>query len=161
MKFSEYGLQLREKQKVKRIYGVLEKQFRLEFKEADRMKGVTGTNLLMLLERRLDNMVYRMGFALSRNQARQLVGHGHILVNGKRMDIPSAKVSRGDVVGLKEKTRENLIVTASREQAAARGFPRWITMSTDGCEGTVNDYPERDELTIPMQERLIVELYSK
>ena len=160
-KVSDYGLQLREKQKVKRMYGLAEKQFKLTYKRAARMKGVTGHNLLMLLETRLDNVVYRLGFANSRNQARQLVRHGHITLNGHRCDIPSAHVKVGDVVAVREKSREVAFIKAALEAVARRGVPEWLELDAENFSGTVKALPSREELTMPMQEQLIVELYSR
>ncbi len=160
-KVSDYGLQLREKQKVKRMYGLAEKQFKLTYKRAARMKGVTGHNLLMLLETRLDNVVYRLGFANSRNQARQLVRHGHITLNGHRCDIPSARVKVGDVVAVREKSREVAFIKAALEAVARRGVPEWLELDAENFSGTVKALPSREELTMPMQEQLIVELYSR
>jgi small subunit ribosomal protein S4 len=158
---SDYGLQLREKQKVKRIYGLAEKQFKLTYKRAARMKGVTGHNLLMLLELRLDNVVYRLGFASSRAQARQWVRHGHILVNGRRVDIPSARVKVGDVVAVREKSRKIPQIVESLEAVARRTVPSWLELDAENFSGTVKALPSREELTMPMQEQLIVELYSR
>ncbi|MCK9174190.1 MAG: 30S ribosomal protein S4 [Desulforhopalus sp.] len=160
-KQSDYAVQLREKQKVKSLYGLLEGQFHLTFLKAERQKGVAGENLLVLLERRLDNAVFRMGFAASRNQARQLVRHSHILVNGKKVNIPSFLVSEGDVVGIREKSRTNTAVIDSLEIVARRGVPSWIELDKDGFKATVKAQPNRDEITMPIQEHLIVELYSK
>ena len=160
-KLSEYGLQLREKQKVKRSYGLLEKQFRSLFEKAERQKGVTGANLLILLERRLDNIVYRLGFASSRKQARQLVCHGHFLVNGRKVDIPSYLVKGGDLVSLKEKSRKNLYILESLETVARRGTPGWLEMDKTRFEGRVKELPTREELSPAISEQLIVELYSK
>ncbi|MEE4241276.1 MAG: 30S ribosomal protein S4 [Desulfopila sp.] len=160
-KMSDYAVQLREKQKVKSMYGMLEKQFRLTFRNAERQKGVTGDNLLVLLERRLDNAVFRAGFASSRNQARQLVRHKHILVNGKKVDIPSFLVSAGDILTVKEKSRANALIVESLEAVARRGVPSWIELDKDNFKATVKALPQRDELTMPIQEQLIVELYSK
>jgi small subunit ribosomal protein S4 len=154
-------LQLREKQKVKRSYGLLEKQFRALFEKAERQKGVTGANLLILLERRLDNIVYRLGFASSRNQARQLVCHGHILVGGRKVDIPSFLVKAGDVVSLKERTRKNANVLESLETVARRGTPSWLEMDKSVFEGRVKELPTREDLPPTISEQLIVELYSK
>ena len=160
-KFSDYGIQLREKQKVKRMYGLLERQFRFYFHKAERQKGVTGTNLLVLLERRLDNVVYRMGFANSRSQARQLVRHDHFLVNQKKVNIPSYLVSKNDVVEVEEKSRTIVPVVEATEAVARRGVPQWLEMEREQLRGTVKAFPTRDELTMPIQEQLIVELYSK
>lgn len=160
-KFSEYKVQLREKQKIKRMYGLLEKQFRGVFHFADRMKGVTGTNLLRLLESRLDNMVYRSGFASSRAQARQLVTHGHILVNGKKINIPSYKLKPGDVLSIKEKSKEATKIQESLVQVEARKVPDWIELQKADMQAVIRDLPTRDQLTHPMKEQLVVELYSK
>lgn len=160
-KITEYGLQLREKQKVKRLYGLQEKQFRLYFKNAERQKGITGTNLLVLLERRLDNIVYRLGFAASRGQARQLVLHNHFEVNGRKVNVPSFLVKVGDEVSLKEKSRKVGAILESMETVARRGTPNWVELDKDNFKGQVNAFPTREELTMPIQEQLIVELYSK
>lgn len=160
-KISNYGLQLREKQKVKRMYGLLENQFRRYFEKADRQKGVTGTNLLVLLERRLDNVVYRLGFTGSRSQARQLIRHNHFLINGKKMDIPSCLVRVGDVIEVKEKSQSGLAITDALEAVVRRGIPQWLELDKDHFRGTVKAYPARDDITMPIQEQLIVELYSK
>ena len=160
-KFSDYGIQLREKQKVKRMYGLLERQFRAYFHQAERQKGVTGTNLLVLLERRLDNVIYRMGFANSRSQARQLVRHNHFFVNGKRVNIPSYLIKENDTVEVKEKSRNIVPIAEAMEAVARRGIPQWLEVEKDKFKGTVRAYPSRDELTMPIQEQLIVELYSK
>ena len=150
-----------EKQKVKSMYGMLEDQFRLTFERADRQKGVTGENLLVLLERRLDNTIFRIGMASSRNQARQMVRHKHVLVNGKKVNIPSYLVSVGDVITLKEKSKANSQITENIESVARRGVPSWIELDKDNIKATVKTLPHRDELTMPIQEHLIVELYSK
>ncbi len=160
-KVSNYAIQLREKQKVKHMYGMLEGQFRLYFEKADRAKGVTGENLLVMLERRLDNTVYRLGFASSRNQARQFVRHNHFLVNQKKVNIPSYLVKPGDVITLKEKSRKNELIVDSLEGAARRGMPSWLELDAKAFQGTVKAMPNRDEITMPIQEHLIVELYSK
>lgn len=160
-KMSDYAVQLREKQKVKSMYGMLEKQFRLTFEKAERQKGVTGENLLMLLERRLDNTLFRIGFASSRSQARQLVRHKHVLVNGKKVNIPSFLVSENDVISLKEKSRANAMINESLEAVARRGVPSWLELDKDSYKATVKAMPNREELTMPIQEQLIVELYSK
>lgn len=160
-KMSDYAIQLREKQKVKSMYGMLEGQFRLTFKKAEMQKGVTGENLLVLLERRLDNVVFRAGFASSRNQARQLVRHRHILVNGKKVDIPSFQVSVDDVLTLKEKSRANAGILDNLEAVVRRGVPSWLELDKDNFKATVKALPNREEITMPIQERLIVELYSK
>jgi len=161
VKVSNYGLQLREKQKVKRMYGLLERQFRTCFEKADWQKGVTGTNLLVLLERRLDNAVYRIGFASARRQARHLVRHNHFLVNGKKVNIPSYLVKVGDVIEIKEKSRSILAINEAVEAVVRRGVPQWLELDKDNFRGTVKAYPMREDLTMPMQEQLIVELYSK
>ena len=160
-KVTDYGLQLREKQKVKRMYGVLEKQFRSYFKKADRQKGITGTNLLILLERRLDNVVYRLGFAQSRSQARQLIRHNHIAVNGHKVNIPSYLVKVGSMVEVKEKSRMLGSITESVEAVARRGIPRWLELDKEGFKGSINSLPVREDLTMPIREQVIVELYSK
>ncbi len=160
-KVSSYGTQLREKQKVRRIYGILEKQFRGYFEKADRMKGVTGENLLSLLEKRLDNVVYRLGFSSSRNEARILVRHGHFLVNGKKVNIPSYQLKVGDIVELREKSRTLDVVIESMEAVARRGIPPWLELDKDSFKGLVKANVSREDLTTPIQEQLIVELYSK
>lgn len=160
-KRSEYGIQLREKQKVKWMYGLLESQFRGTFARADRLKGITGTNLLVLLERRLDNVVYRLGFANSRNQARQLVRHNHFLVNGRKVNIPSFIVKKGDTVSVKEKSQKVASVIESMEAVARRGVPQWLELEKLHYSGIVKSIPNREDLTMPIQEQLIVELYSK
>ncbi len=160
-KFSDYRMQLREKQKVKRIYGVLEKQFRRYYYRAERLKGISGTNLLILLESRLDNVVYRMGFASSRNQARQLVRHNHFLVNGKRVNIPSYQVKPGDVVEVREKSRKVAQILEAIETVVRRGVPEWIEVEKEKFVGTLKAIPNREELTMPVNEQLIIELYSK
>ncbi len=160
-KFSEYGNQLREKQKVKRMYGVLESQFHRYFKEAERIKGITGENLLVLLERRLDNMVYRLGFASSRNEARQLVRHSHFLVNGRKVNIPSFLTSPDDKIQLREKSRKIERILDSLETVARRGIPSWLDYDKNSFTGTIKALPSREELTMPISENLIVELYSK
>jgi small subunit ribosomal protein S4 len=154
-----YGVQLREKQKVKRIYGVLEDQFRRYFEQADRTRGITGETLLQLLERRLDNAVYRLGFATSRAQGRQLVLHGHFLVNGKKVDVPSYSLKSGDVVSVRESSRENASIVHAMEEVKGRGIPEWLTL--DGSAGKVMGLPTREQINLPVQEQLIVELYSK
>lgn len=161
IKFSEYGVQLREKQKIKRIYGLLESQFRSMFAKADRAKGITGNNLLVALEKRLDNVAYRAGFAGSRADARQLVRHGHVLVNGKRINIPSFQVGKGDVLEIHEKSRSSTRVAASLEGVKRREIPQWIELDANAFKARVRDVPSRDDITAPMQERLVVELYSK
>ena len=160
-KISDYGLQLREKQKVKRMYGVLEKQFRGYFERAERMRGVTGTNLLVLLERRLDNVVYRLGFANSRAQARQLVRHNHVLVDGMRVNLPSYLVKVGQTVRVTEKSATSPLVRDALEAAARRGCPPWLELEKEAAKGRVSMFPTREDITMPIQEHLIVELYSK
>jgi small subunit ribosomal protein S4 len=160
-KISDYGLQLREKQKVKRMYGLLEEQFRGYFERAERQKGVTGTNLLVLLERRLDNVAYRLGFANSRPEARQLVRHGHILVNGQKVTLPSYLVKAGDVIQVAEKSRQRPTVRDAMEAAARRGWPAWLELNKEEAKGRVAMFPTREDITMPIQEHLIVELYSK
>jgi len=160
-KISDYGLQLREKQKVKRMYGVLEKQFRGYFERAERMRGITGTNLLVLLERRLDNVVYRLGFANSRSQARQLVRHNHVLVDSLRVNLPSFLVKVGQAVQVTEKSRTSPLVRDALEAAARRGCPPWLELEKDEAKGRVSMFPTREDITMPIQEHLIVELYSK
>ncbi len=160
-KISDYAIQLREKQKVKSMYGMLEGQFKQYFEKADRAKGVTGENLLVMLERRFDNTLYRIGFASSRDQARQLIRHNHFQVNGKKVNIPSYQVKPGDVVTLKEKSRKNALITDNLEGAARRGVPSWLELDQSNFQGSVKAMPNRDEITMPIQEQLIVELYSK
>ena len=160
-KLSDYGAQLREKQKVRRIYGLLENQFRNTFKKADQQKGITGENLLMFLERRLDNIVYRLGFANSRNEARQLVLHSHFVVNQIKVNIPSYLVKPGDVIELKEKSKKVVRILEALEGVARRGVPQWLEMDKDQLKGQVKALPNREDITIPIQEKLIVELYSK
>ena len=160
-KHSDYGVQLREKQRLKRMYGLLEKQFKGYFERADRMKGITGSNLLMLLERRLDNVVFRLGFAPSRNDARQLVRHSHFLVNGKKVNIPSYMVKKDDVVELREKSRKVLPILDSLETVARRGIPGWLELEKETFKGVVKAIPTREDITMPVQEQLVVELYSK
>ena len=160
-KIQGYGIQLREKQKVKRMYGVLERQFRNYFASASRAKGITGSNLLQMLECRLDNVVYRLGFAFSRAAARQLVAHGHIRVNGRKVDIPSSLVKAGAVVSLKEDSRNNDLIKISLDTAKGRGVPAWLELDADRFQGTVKQLPNREDIALPIQEQLIVELYSK
>jgi small subunit ribosomal protein S4 len=160
-KFSDYGVQLREKQKVKRLYGVLENQFRNTFKDADRQKGITGEILLALLERRLDNAIYRLGFASSRNEARQLVRHSHFLVNQQKVNIPTYLVKPGDVIEVREKSKKVARVTEALEGVARRGVPPWLELDKEQMRGNVKALPSREDITIPIQEKLIVELYSK
>jgi small subunit ribosomal protein S4 len=160
-KLSGYGLQLREKQKIRRMYGILENQFKLYFKESDRQKGITGTNLLILLERRLDNTVYRLGFANSRAQARQLVRHNHLLVNGKKVNIPSFLLRVGDAVSVCESSRQLVGVNEALEALPRRGMPAWLDVDKATYTGTFKAYPTREEMNLPVQEQLVVELYSK
>ncbi len=160
-KIQGYGIQLREKQKVKRMYGVLERQFRNYFQKASRRKGITGTNLLQMLERRLDNVVYRLGFASSRAMARQIVSHGHILVNGRKVDVSSSLVAAGAVVSLKEASRKNEAIKICLDTAKGRGVPGWLELDADQFRGVVKQLPVRSDITMPVQEQLIVELYSK
>jgi small subunit ribosomal protein S4 len=156
-----YGIQLREKQKVKRIYGLLEGQFRLAFARANSRKGITGSNLLEELERRLDNVTFALGFAASRAQARQLVRHGHVTVDGRKVSIPSYRVGKGQVVAIKEKSRANEQIKASVETARARGVPAWLDLTPESFSGRVVELPKREDIKLPIQEQLIVELYSK
>lgn len=158
---SDYGVQLREKQKLKRMYGLLEKQFRGYFEKADRKKGITGTNLLLYLERRLDNMVYRLGFANSRNEARQLVRHNHFIVNGNKVNIPSFLVNIGDTIEITEDSKKNNKIIEAMETVARRGIPQWLELEQENFKGKVKMFPTREELTMPIQEQLVVELYSK
>ncbi len=156
-----YGLQLREKQKVKRIYGVLENQFRRYFEAAERQRGITGETLLQLLERRLDNVVYRMGLATSRPQARQLVRHGHFLVNGRKVDIPTYSVRVGDLVTVRPTSVKNPTIAHAMEEVKGRGIPEWLSFDGEKAEGRVVSLPTREQINLPVQEQLIVELYSK
>lgn len=156
-----YGLQLREKQKVKRIYGILENQFRTYFEKAARQKGITGENLLAQLERRLDNVVVRLGFASTHNQARQLVRHGHVLVNGKKVNIPSFQVGVGQEIGVKEQMKKNVQVIGALEMAGGRGTPHWLELNAANASGRILSLPKREDVNLPIQERMIVELYSK
>ena len=160
-KFSEYSIQLREKQKVKRIYGLLEKQFRRTFAEANRTKGITGETLLTLLERRLDNVAYRLGFASSRADARTLVRHGHLLVNGRKTNIPSYTVRAGDVISVKEQSRQLGRVLSAMEGVQRRGVPDWAELDREAVSGRIKILPSRGDVTMPINEKLIVELYSK
>ncbi len=160
-KSTAYAVQLREKQKVKRMYGVMERQFRGNFKRAEKIKGITGENLLTLLERRLDNVVYRLGFADSRREARQLVMHNHFNVNGKNVNIPSYLVKAGEVVQLKEGDRKMAKINQSIEAVERRGIPQWLEFDKANYKGIVKIMPKRDYITMPVQEQLIVELYSK
>jgi len=159
--FSDYKIQLREKQKVKRIFGLLEKEFHGSFERAKRTKGVTGTELLVNLERRLDNIVYRLGFGVSRREARQVVSHGHVMVNGKPVNIPSYRVGAGDTVEVREKSKKNVGITAAMASAQGRLIPAWLTLDKDGVKGTVNALPTREQLSQTVKEQLIVELYSR
>ena len=156
-----YGIQLREKQKVKRFYGVLEGQFRLTFQQAERMRGVTGENHLSHLERRLDNVVHRLGFSGSRPQARQLVRHGHVRVNGRKVNVPSMIVPQGAVVSIKDKSRTNPLIASAVETAKGRGIPAWLELDAAQFQGKVVALPKREDVSIPISEKLIVELYSK
>lgn len=160
-KISEYGVQLKEKQKAKFIYGVLEKQFRLYYEKAKKMPGITGENLLLLLERRLDNVVFRMGLASTRRQARQIVTHGHIAVNGKRVDIPSALVKAGDEVSVMETSRSKAFFKGMNEKLGAATAPAWIVVNAEGLSAKVDRFPTREEIDVPVAEQSIVELYSK
>jgi small subunit ribosomal protein S4 len=160
-KFSPYGQQLREKQKVKRIYGMLEKQFRLFFARALRQKGHTGENLLLLLERRMDSMVFRMGFARTRREARQLVRHGHFIVNGRKVNVPSALLKVGDEVQVKEASRKLTSLNDALEASQRRGIPGWIDLERSGFKAILKAYPNREDISMPIQEQMIVELYSK
>ena len=160
-KVSEYGLQLKEKQKAKFIYGVMEKQFRGYYDKAKKMQGVTGENLLKLLERRIDNVVFRLGLASTRRQARQVVRHGHIMVNGKRLDIPSALVYEGDVITVSEKSRSNAFFKELAENYNTLSVPAWLEADKSNLSGKVTRYPNREEIDVPVSEQAIVELYSK
>jgi small subunit ribosomal protein S4 len=160
-RFSEFAIRLREKQKVKRIYGMLEKQFSHYFEMAERMPGITGENLLVLLERRLDNAVYRLGFASSLSQARQLVRHGHYQVNGRTVSIPSYLLEVGDVVSIGEKSRQKKVIAEAIEMAQRRGVPPWMALEREQFKGTLRALPARGELTMPISEKLIVEHYSR
>lgn len=160
-KFSDYAVQLREKQKVRRMYGVMEGQFRKSFQNADRMKGVTGEVLLALLEKRLDNTIFRCGFANSRRQARQIVKHDHVMVNGKKVNIPSFIVGINDVITVREKSRNVATINDSLDAVARRGVPSWLEVDRAAFRATVKTEPERQSITMPIQEQLIVELYSK
>ncbi|HNZ64225.1 MAG TPA: 30S ribosomal protein S4 [Smithella sp.] len=158
---SDYGVQLREKQKLKRMYGLLEKQFRSYFEKADKQKGITGTNLLVLLERRMDNMVFRMGFANSRIEARQLISHGHFLVNGKPVNVPSYLLKAGNEVSVKEGSRQITRIMGALETVVRRGVPQWLELDKDNFKARIKTLPVREDLTMPIQEQLVVELYSK
>lgn len=160
-RISDYQIQLREKQKLKRIYGLLERQFRTYFKKAGRGKGITGENLLRFLERRLDNIVYRMGFCSSRKEARQMVNHGHFLVNGHKVDVASFLVNRDDVIELKPASRERAQIQASLVAAEGRGIPPWLELDKANFRGRVKEFPTKEESAIPVNEQLVVELYSR
>ncbi len=161
VKFSEFALQLREKQKVKRVYGIFENQFRRYFREAEKAKGVTGETLLLKLERRLDNTVYLLGFANSRTEARQLVKHSHFLVNGKKVDIPGFEVRKGDVVEVREKSRAMTKIMAGIDSIKRREMPKWLEPSHGEFKGTIKDIPTREDVTFPIEEHMIVEYYSR
>ena len=156
-----YGLQLREKQKVKRIYGVLENQFRRYFEVADRTRGITGETLLQLLERRLDNVIYRLGLGTSRAQARQLIRHGHFLINGRKVDIPSYQLKAGDVITVRSTSAQAPAIVHAMEEVKGRGIPEWLTFDAGAMTGRVQSLPTREQINLPVQEQLIVELYSK
>lgn len=160
-KISEYALQLREKQKVKRVYGLLEDQFRTTFFDADRAKGITGENLVSLLERRLDNAVYRLGFAGCRSEARMMVTHGFFRINGKKVNIPSYRVKANDVIEISESKKKTVKLAANLKAAERHGIPEWLRIEKEAMKGTVVRLPRREDVTIPMNEQLIVELYSK
>jgi small subunit ribosomal protein S4 len=160
-KISDYGIQLREKQKVRKTYGLLERQFRRYFHAAERSKGITGEVLLQLLESRLDNIIYRMGFASNRRKARQLISHGHFLVNGRKVNIPSYVVKGGDLVEVKESSRDIPEIIDSLSKVEHRGIPKWVEVDSASFRGKVLRVPSRDEIQLPVQEQLIVELYSK
>ena len=160
-KMSEYGLQLREKQKAKFIYGVLEKPFHNYYEKADRQPGMTGPNLMILLERRLDNVIFRMGFARTRKEARQIVDHKHVMVNGKKVNIPSYLIKAGDVIELTEKAKESVKYKAILEVTAGRLVPEWLDVDQENLKGTIKELPARDMIDVPVDEMLIVELYSK
>ena len=160
-KTSDYGIQLREKQKVKRMYGLSEKQFHLFFSRADRQKGITGTNLLIALERRIDNVVYRLGFVESRTQGRHFVRHNHFLVNGKKVNIPSYLIGIGDIVEVHEKSRKIQAINDALDAVVRRGVPQWLELEKDTMKGSIKGLPVREDITMPIQEQLIVELYSK
>ncbi len=156
-----YGVQLREKQRVKRIYGVLEDQFRLYFEAAERQRGITGTVLLQLLERRLDNVVYRLGFSTSRSQAREMVRHGHFVVNGKKVNIPSYLVRAGDAVVVRPSSLKSASILHGMDEVKGRGIPEWLQLDAEKLSGRVVSVPTREQINLPVQEQLIVELYSK
>ncbi|MBW1759012.1 MAG: 30S ribosomal protein S4 [Deltaproteobacteria bacterium] len=161
VKFSDYGIQLREKQKVKRIYGLSEKQFHLFFDRADKQAGITGTNLLVSLERRLDNVVYRLGFVNSRTQGRHFVKHNHFLLNGKKVNIPSCLIKVGDVIEVSEKSKKNQFIADSLDAVIRRGIPPWLELEKEQQKGTIKVLPVREDIAMPIKEQLIVELYSK
>lgn len=158
---SDYALQLREKQKVRKMYGILEGQFRRYFEEADRRRGITGTNLLMLLETRVDNVAYKLGFANSRNQSRQMVRHGLFALNGRRINVPSIQLKPGDVIEVRNRSAKNLVINEALETVARRGVPSWLECDAANMKGMVKAMPTREDITFPMTEQLIVELYSK
>jgi len=160
-KVSDYGIQLREKQKVKRMYGLSEKQFRLFFKRADKQMGITGTNLLVMLERRLDSTVYRMGFVNSRTQGRHFVKHNHFLVNGKKVNIPSYLTKMGDIIEVREKSRKVKSIEDALDAVVRRGLPQWLELDKDNFKASIKALPVREDITMPIEEQLIVELYSK
>jgi small subunit ribosomal protein S4 len=160
-KLAGYGVQLREKQKVKRIYGVLEDQFRRYFEQAERTRGITGETLLQLLERRLDNVIYRLGLATSRPQARQLVRHGHFQVNGKKVDIPSYSLREGDVITVLGRSQKSVTIEHAVEEVKGRGIPEWLVFDGEGMSARIGSVPTREQINLPVQEQLIVELYSK
>jgi small subunit ribosomal protein S4 len=160
-KMQGYGIQLREKQKVKRIYGVLEDQFRGYFEQAERTRGITGVTLLQLLERRLDNVAYRVGFATSRPAARQLVRHGHFTVNGRKVDIPSFSVKPGDVIAVRQSSKQAPAIVHALEEVKGRGVPDWLQYDAFGLSAKISSIPTREQINLPVQEQLIVELYSK
>ena len=161
LKLAGYGVQLREKQKVKRMYGVLEKQFRRYFEQADRTRGITGETLLQLLERRLDSVAYRLGFATSRPQARQLVRHGHFTVNGRKVNIPSFSVKLGDIVAVRQSSRTKASILHALEEVKGRGVPEWLQVDAEAMSARIGSVPTREQINLPVQEQLIVELYSK
>jgi small subunit ribosomal protein S4 len=161
VKFSEYGLQLREKQKIKRMYGLIEKQFRNLFERAERKKGITGSTMLSMLERRLDNVAYRSGYANSRTEARQLVRHGHLMVNGRRVNIPSFQVKKDDQIEVWKKSKDKTRILAALEAVKRREIPQWLDVDLNAQIAKVRDLPARDDITAPVEERMVVELYSK
>ncbi|SLM48536.1 30S ribosomal subunit protein S4 [Nitrospira japonica] len=158
---SDYSLQLREKQKLRRIYGLQERQFRGVFERAERQTGVTGEALLRLLESRLDNVAYRLGFGASRREARQLVSHGHVTVNGRKLNVPGALVRAGDVVAVRERSRNLVTIQAALESVDGRGVPEWLELDKAGFTGTVRALPTKDQITLPVNEQMVVELYSR